>query len=96
MTVSSVLSALCLFGLAMGLQAQAPCAEHNYAFEATSTENPDGTLSITADSPRPLWQALNVLYSKYGIEVDYEDPHYSDDQLCGLSGVGRRLKGGKF
>jgi len=57
-----------------------------------STENPDGTLSITANGPRPLWQALNLLYSKYGMVVDYEEPRYSGDQLYGPPGTGRRLK----
>jgi len=90
-----MMSALCLFALSK-VEAQTQETDQDYTLEAASTENPDGTLTITANSPRPLWQALNMLYSKYGIEVDYEDPHYSNDQLYGPSGIGRRLRGGKF
>src|SRR3954447_6407043 len=90
-----MLSTLCLFALSR-VEAQTQETDQDYTLEAVSTENPDGALTITANSPRPLWQALNVLYSRYGIEVDYEDPHYSNDQLYGPAGIGRRLRGGKF
>jgi hypothetical protein len=50
-------------------------AAASYAKEAVITESA-GTVRITANSPRPLEQALDALQRKYGWVVNYEDPQY--------------------
>ena len=46
-----------------------------YLRQASVTETPEA-VHITANSPRPLLQALDALRHKYGWVVSYEDPAY--------------------
>lgn len=58
----------------------------------------DGIVTVTANSTRPLWQALDSVRRQYGWTVDYEDPLYSSDsdQITSDSVHGHYLKGGSF
>jgi hypothetical protein len=67
----SCLGAICTF------QALAQTAEKpaSYLKQAVVTQNAD-TIHVSANSPRPLLQALDALQQKFGWVVDYEDPRY--------------------
>jgi len=52
-----------------------PSEKTSFLKRATISENA-GTTVITANSPRPLAQALDALQQKYGWLVGYEDPQF--------------------
>jgi hypothetical protein len=57
------------------------------------------TVQIIANSPRPLQQALEALFQKYGWVVDYEDPEFTSDRdLVKDEGPGKQTlpAGGRF
>jgi hypothetical protein len=66
--------------------------------DASVSRTNDGTVTVTANSTRPLWQALDSVRRQYGWTVDYEDPLYSSDSagITSDSVHGRNLKGGSF
>jgi hypothetical protein len=47
--------------------------------ESGVVEHKVGGATITANSPRPLEQAISALNVEYGWTVDYEDPPYTSD-----------------
>jgi hypothetical protein len=79
----SIHYAICLTALAYSLvsaqttqttQTPAPAA-NPYQREASISQT-EGTIHVSANSPRPLAQILDALRQKYGWLVDYEDPQY--------------------
>ena len=77
---------------------QAAPSAPSFTMDASVSPNGDGTLSVTANSTRPLWQTLESVRRRYGWTVDYEDPLYSSEsnQIASDSVHGRYFKGGKF
>jgi hypothetical protein len=73
--IRAIFVSAALVALAVGqMMAQTPPSP--YLRQASITETKEG-VAITADSPRPLLQALDALRQKYGWVVDYEDPQYT-------------------
>ncbi len=70
--------------------------EKSFTFEAAVQQNANGTTTIHAISPRPLYQALQAVTGSLPATVDYEDPQYTDREMHGDPGVNRRLNGGSL
>lgn len=68
----------------------------SFSIDAAVNKENDGTLTIIANNPRPLWQALESIKRRYGWTVDYEDPLYGKEQMVSGPGAIRVLKGGAF
>jgi hypothetical protein len=49
--------------------------------EHASIEQKDGHVSVIANSPRPLDQAIEAIRREYGWVIDYEDPTYAPSVL---------------
>jgi hypothetical protein len=92
----SVLAIFLAYGMAIWPQT-APSAP-SFTLHASVSRTNDGTVTVTANSTRPLWQALDSVRRQYGWTVDYEDPLYPSDSagITSDSVHGRYLKGGSF
>ncbi len=64
--------------LSMGFAQIVPQRDTSYLRQASITETTEA-VHITANSPRPLLQALDALRHKYGWAVNYEDPAYTSN-----------------
>ncbi len=73
--------------------AQSPALYFSHAAQSKSA---DGSLIITASSPRPMEQAASVLRREFGWTVDYEDPQYGNDRIRSGQDSRLQLVGGKF
>lgn len=51
-------------------------------WDRANLELTDGTVSVRANDPRPLAQAIEAIRQEYGWEVDYEDPPYESQDLA--------------
>lgn len=67
-----------------------------FLMDARLNKESDGTVTIMASSPRPLWQALEAVKRRYGWTLDYEDPLYQKNQIVPGPGKISVLKGGTF
>lgn len=63
-------------------QGLSPTLPKSFSIDATINKESDGTVTIMASSPRPLWQALEAVKRRYGWTLDYEDPLYRKTKLC--------------
>jgi hypothetical protein len=70
--------AFCGLGLAAN-QAATPLQSHFLSH--ANIERKDGQVSVLANSPRPLDQAVAAIRRQYGWIVDYEDPPYDSHDL---------------
>lgn len=50
-------------------------------WDRATIEQADGTVSVRANFPRPLQQAIEAIREEYGWTVDYEDPPYESYDL---------------
>lgn len=80
------------------LWSQAASSIPSFTIDASVSRTSDGTVSVTANNIRPLWQTLASVRRQYGWTVDYEDPLYpsGSDQITSDAVHGLYLKGGKF
>jgi hypothetical protein len=75
-----------------------PSEKTSFLKRATVSENA-GTTEVTANSPRPLAQALDALQQKYGWLAGYEDPQFrSKSDLAEPATAGGQIlpAGGRF
>ncbi|MDT4966008.1 MAG: hypothetical protein QOJ64_745 [Acidobacteriota bacterium] len=72
-----VAASLLAFLLVQVAAQQAP-AQRGY-IETASTTRRDGVVTVRANDPRPLSQALCAVIKQYNWLVDYEDPPYASD-----------------
>jgi hypothetical protein len=86
----SILSSIC----ALSIWAQSADNTH-YLDHATIERTSNNSISIVANSPRPLQQATTALRRYYGWTIDYEEPQYDQSQTR-IVGNTQRLIGGKF
>jgi hypothetical protein len=63
-----------LFGLPLLLLAQAPTKPS--FMDAAVVQHNGNTGTLTANSPRPLMQAVEAISQEYGWTIDYEEPPY--------------------
>jgi len=59
-------------------------------WDRATIEQADGTVSVRADSSRPLQQAIEAIRQEYGWVVDYEDPPYESYDLVDNTDPGWR------
>jgi hypothetical protein len=64
--------------------AQAAPAKPKFWDRAT-IQQADGTVSVRANFPRPLQQAIEAIREEYGWTVDYEDPPYESYDLVDVT-----------
>ena len=79
--------ALCILGFAAN-QAATPVRPHFLSH--ANIERKDGQVSVLANSPRPLDQAIAAIRQEYGWIVDYEDPPYGSHDLVDDTDLGWR------
>jgi hypothetical protein len=76
-----LLELVALFLIFVGqLWAQQAAQPHAY-IERAVIQHQSGTATVTANSGRPLSQALRAIRAEYGWVIDYEDPLYKDPDL---------------
>ena len=68
----------------------------SYMLHATIAHKKNGSIVITANSPRPLSQALTALNREYGWVVDYEEGRYNSRQMVRYDDKHHQLIGGAF
>ncbi|MGH9327978.1 MAG: hypothetical protein ACRD2B_15015 [Terriglobia bacterium] len=79
LSLVTVFAAVLLCGVA-GASQQQP----HYVPRATLRRR-GGLVTVNADNPRPLWQALSAVREEYGWSVDYEDPRWGGADLRDVS-----------
>lgn len=62
--------------ISMLIAAQPAHAELHTYLRNAELRREDGTVTIHADDPRPLAQALDSISREYGLSIGYEDPPY--------------------
>lgn len=90
-TILALLMAICQLAMA-----QETSVDRSYMQHATIAYEGSGRILVTANSPRPLLQALTALNREYGWVVDYEAGPYNSRQMVRYSGNHYRLIGGSF
>lgn len=77
--------------LLTSLSAQSPgTLNSRLMLHATVVPSEDGSVTVTANSPRPLLQALTAIRRHYGWIIDYEESRYPTTEI--VTGPNRRLR----
>lgn len=92
--MKTIIALLVITGCACAYGQATPA--QSYTMRASINSNTDGTITVTAKSPRPLWQTIARIRKKYGWTVDYEESLYPSQLIASDSTHGKYPRGGTF